>query len=105
MSQTSPSAGPPPPPPLGARLFGWTASPVVASAFAIGFFMSVVGLVALEALVPRQGAGGGFDGRLGLFAGLGLIVALGLVALPAALRRLPGLRAPEPAEGDDADQP
>jgi len=38
-------------------------------------------------------------------SGLGLIVALGLVALPAALRRLPGLRAPEPAEGDDADQP
>ncbi|MFZ4601825.1 MAG: hypothetical protein ACOYM8_05160 [Caulobacterales bacterium] len=103
MNQAPPPASPPPP--LGDRLFGWTASPIVASAFVIGLFMSVVGLVALEALVPRQSAGGGFDGRPGIFAGLGLLVALGLAVIPAALRRLPALRAPEPVEGDHADQP
>lgn len=91
----------PAPRPVGEILFGWTQHPATAAVFAVGLGMTIAALVALEALVPRQGAGSALDGRLGAFAALGALGAALALGAAAVLRRIPGLR----DEAGDADQP
>lgn len=103
------SASQPPPPPVrpapargvGDTLFGWTQHPATAAVFAVGLGMALAALVALEALVPRQGTGALLDGRLGAFAAMGALGVVLAFGAGAVLRRIPGLR----DEAGDADQP
>ncbi|MBU6372765.1 MAG: hypothetical protein KJS97_08560 [Alphaproteobacteria bacterium] len=105
------TASPPPPPrpqrpaaparSVGDTLFGWTQQPATAAVFAVGLGMTLAALVALEALVPRQGAGSVLDGRLGAYAALGAVGAALAFGAAFVLRRIPGLR----DEAGDADQP
>ena len=98
-----PSARPAPAPArsVGDTLFAWTQHPATAAVFALGLGMALAALVALEALVPRQGTGALLDGRLGVFAALGALGAALAFGAGAVLRRIPGFR----DEAGDADQP
>lgn len=69
--------------------------------FAVGLGMALAALVALEALVPRQGVGSILDGRLGVYAALGALGAALAFGVAAIVRRLPGLW----DGAGDADQP